>query len=77
MKNSSFFSLNARDWFKGLVVAIITAIITVVYNTIQAGTLLFDWKSIGFAALSAALAYILKNFLTNSNDQILKREPQN
>jgi hypothetical protein len=77
MKNSSFFSLNARDWFKGLVVAIITAVITLVYNTIQLGALSFDWKAIGFAAISAALAYILKNFITNSNDEILKREPEN
>jgi hypothetical protein len=73
--NSSLFTLNSKDWVKGLVVAVLTAIITVVYNTIQTGALLLDWKAISIAAISAALAYITKNLLTNSEDQILTKEP--
>ena len=42
--NSSFLTLNTRDFVKGLFIAVITAVITVVYTTIQTGTLSFDWK---------------------------------
>ena len=73
--NSSLFTLNSKDWIKGLVVAILTAVITVVYSTIQTGTLVLDWKAISIAGISAALAYITKNLLTNSNDEILTKEP--
>jgi flagellar biosynthesis protein FliQ len=73
--NSSFLTLNTRDFVKGLFIAVITAVITVVYTTIQTGTLSFDWKVISTTALSAALAYIMKNLLTNSNDQLLKKDP--
>jgi len=73
--NSSLFTLNSKDWTKGLVIAILTAIITVVYNTIQTGALVLDWKAISIAAISAALAYITKNLLTNSDDQLLTKEP--
>jgi flagellar biosynthesis protein FliQ len=73
--NSSFLTLNTRDFVKGLFIAVITAVITVVYTTIQTGTLSFDWKIISTTALSAALAYIMKNLFTNSNDQLLKKDP--
>ena len=73
--NSSFFTLNTRDFVKGLFIAVITAVITVVYTTIQTGTLSFDWKVISTTALTAALAYIMKNLFTNSNDQLLKKDP--
>jgi flagellar biosynthesis protein FliQ len=73
--NSLFLTLNTRDFVKGLFIAVITAVITVVYTTIQTGTLSFDWKVISTTALSAALAYIMKNLFTNSNDQLLKKDP--
>ena len=73
--DSSFLTLNTRDFVKGLFIAVITAVITVVYTTIQTGTLSFDWKTISTTALSAALAYIMKNLFTNSNDQLLKKDP--
>lgn len=73
--NSSLFTLNSKDFGKGLIVAVLTAVITVIYNTVQTGSLVFDWKSISVAALSAALAYITKNLFTNSQDQLLTKEP--
>jgi hypothetical protein len=72
---SSLFTLNKADFVKGLVIAVLTAVITAVYTTVQTGILTFDWKSISIAALSAALAYITKNLLTNSNDEFLKKDP--
>ena len=72
--NSAFLTLNSKDFLKGLVVAVITAVITIVYTSVQAGNLNFDWKAIGVTALSSALAYIMKNLFTNNNDQLLKKD---
>jgi len=72
--NSSIFTLNKADFIKGLIIAIITAVITLLYNTVQTGSLTFDWKAISTAAASAALAYIMKNLLTNSDNEFLKKE---
>jgi len=72
--NSSIFTLNKADFIKGLIIAVITAVITLLYNTVQTGSLTFDWKAISTAAASAALAYIMKNLLTNSSDEFLKKE---
>lgn len=57
------FTLQTRDAIKGLVIAVLTAVITVVYTSLEAGSLNFDWKAIGTTALTAALAYIMKNWL--------------
>lgn len=72
--NSTFLSLNKKDFIKGLVVAVLTAVISVLYSTIESGSLEFNIKSLVISALSAALAYIMKNALTNSEDQFLKKE---
>ena len=72
---SSIFTLNKLDFVKGLVIAVLTSVITIIYDTVQIGSLTFDWKAIYTAAASAALAYILKNLLTNSNDEFLKKDP--
>ena len=72
---SSIFTLNKVDFVKGLVIAVLTSVITIIYNTVQTGSITFDWTAITTAAASAALAYILKNLLTNSNDEFLKKDP--
>lgn len=61
---SKQFWLNYKDLLKGLLVATITAPITVIYTSVQAGTFTLDWKAIGLLALSGFLSYIVKNFLT-------------
>lgn len=72
--NSSFLALNTKDFLKGLIVAVLSAVVTILYSSLQAGDFVIDWKSIGMAALSAALAYVTKNFFTNSNNELLKKE---
>lgn len=71
---SPFLTLNSRDFIRGLFVAVLTAIVTFMYTSLQNESLTFDWKAIGMAALSSALAYIMKNLLTNSSDQLLETE---
>lgn len=59
---SKQFSINLRDIGKGLLLAIVTPVLTVIIDTLNSGTLTMNWKNILITALSAGLAYILKNF---------------
>ena len=75
---SLFLQLNLRDFFKGLVLAVLAAVITWAYEAVQAGTL-FDpasLKAVGMVALAAVLAYLVKNLLTNSQGEIATPEPK-
>ena len=73
---SKFLTLSAKDWIHGLLIAIITAVITFLYEAIAAGNPL-DLellKSVGMIALGAGLAYLIKKLGTNSAGEILKTE---
>lgn len=70
---AKFLRLNARDFFKGMIIAIIAAVITFLTNELQAGTTI-DLKRIGITALIAFLSYLVKNLFTNSKDEILTPE---
>lgn len=59
------FKLKLRDFLKGLLLTVMTAVLTVVQNSIVAGDVVFDWSNIGMVALSTAVAYLLKNLLTD------------
>jgi hypothetical protein len=72
--NSTFLNLNTTDFIKGLLMAVLSSVITIVYQTVEAGSLTFDWKAIGTMALTTALAYIMKNLLTNSAGKFLATE---
>lgn len=72
--NSTFLNLNVNDLVKGLAVAVLTSVLTIVYNTLQTGSLAFDWQAIATAALTSAIAYLMKNLLTNSEGKMLKKD---
>lgn len=73
---SNFMNLNLLDIFKGFFVSVIATVLTTVLNLIQNGSDLFslEWKSILSVALTAGLAYIVKNLLTNNKDEILSKD---
>ena len=71
---STFLNLNTNDFIKGLVMAVLSTVITIIYQTVEAGSLVFDWKSIGTMALTTALAYIMKNLFTNSTGSLFAAE---
>lgn len=60
--SSKRFSLSLNDFWRGLIMAIGGAVFQIVVDTIQQGSLTFDWKKIGTAALGAAVVYLSKNF---------------
>lgn len=75
---STLFTLNTRDFIKGLIVAIITPIVPIIQQSIAAGSLVFDWKIIGLAAAGGFVAYIVKNFFTDDTKVAIKTlEKQN
>jgi hypothetical protein len=71
---STFLTLNTADFIKGLIISVLSSVLTVVYQTVEAGSLVFDWKSIGTIALTSGLAYIMKNLFTNSTGKLFATE---
>lgn len=63
---SSIFSVNWKDVVKGLIIAILTPVLLIVQQSVDAGSLVFNWKAIGMAAVAGGVAYLLKNFFTPS-----------
>lgn len=76
MKLSIFGQLNWRDAINGFIVAFFAASLTGIINILDGGhlPLLPELKSAGIIGLTAGLSYLLKNVLTNSTGEILKKE---
>ena len=62
---SEKYSVNWRDAIKGLVVAVITAVLSTIYSGIEQGGDLADinYMSVLKIAVTAGIGYILKNWL--------------
>ena len=63
------YKLKLRDFLKGLLVSVMTAVLVVVQNSLDSGNLTFNWKAIAMSAIGAAVAYLLKNYFTNDVKQ--------
>lgn len=70
MKTSNFLSLNWLDLGKGLLMAVLTPVVVVIQQSIEAGVFTFDWKSIGLSAIAGGVAYLVKNFFTSSKPEV-------
>lgn len=74
---SKFMTLGWKDLIKGFIVAILGALITAVYQAIQAGAIEWTWvfwQPIVYTSIGAGLAYLIKNFFTNSEDKFAKTD---
>jgi len=73
---SPFLSINLLDIGKGVLIACFAGFLSVIYPVLQTGALpTVQNLSTGLTvALSAGLAYIAKNFFTNSQNKLLKGE---
>jgi hypothetical protein len=80
-KSSPLGKVNMSDWTKGLIVAVLTAVLTVIYDSVKNGvpTTWNAVKPVMVSALgiglTAGIAYVLKNLGTGANGQILTNEP--
>lgn len=63
---SKQFSLNFKDIAKAALVAVLTPVLVLVQQSIEAGSLTFDWKHLSMAAIGGGVAYLMKNFFTPS-----------
>ena len=65
------------DWLKGIVVSCGTVALMAIYNVIiESGTIsIADWKQYAKIGIMAIIAYLGKNFLTNSEGK-LASEPK-
>lgn len=61
---SGSYSLNVRDLIKGGVMAFLVPVITIISQSVNAGSLVFNWRAILIAAISGFVGYIIKNFLS-------------
>lgn len=64
MKSSPLYSLNKQDLLKGLLMAVLTPAVFIIEQSVNAGSLVFDWKTILMASLGGGISYIIKNFFT-------------
>lgn len=78
MNMAKFGTLIWSDVIKGVVVAVFTAALTALVPILQGGSFPSgaQLKTIGLAALAAGVAYLVKNMLTNSKDELFKTEPK-
>lgn len=68
---TKLWMLKMGDWERAFVIAIITAPLTIILQSVNAGSLVVNWKTILAAALSGGIAYILKNLGTGQNGNML------
>lgn len=68
---TKLWRVKLSDWERAFVVAIITAPLTIILQSVNAGSLVVNWKTILAAALSGGIAYILKNLGTGQNGNML------
>lgn len=76
MEKSEFLKLKRADFWKGLIVAVLTALLTGLSTAIAGATdfASFNWQSVVLASAGGFVAYMLKNLFTNSEGEILKTE---
>lgn len=67
---SKQFSLNARDFVRGAILAIITPVLAIITNSLDKGELTFNWKLIGVTAISAFIGYLVKNYFTPTRIEV-------
>lgn len=74
--NAKFLRINMDDVIRGFVVAVLSSILSSAVVILQAGNLptLAQMKTIALIGISSGVSYLVKNLLTNSNDQLFKTE---
>jgi hypothetical protein len=73
---SRFLRLNNIDFIRGLIVVILCAFITGLYQLVSNGGAI-NWltiKPVVIAAVGAGVSYLTKNLLTNSKGHFMKTE---
>lgn len=64
-------TIKFSDFWRGLIVAIATTPLSIIYESISKGQFALNWKSILSFAIIGGLGYILKNMGTGEGGKIL------
>ncbi len=76
LMKSKFLTLDMRDLLHGILIAFLTALLTGIIDILDNGAV-FTWvtiKPILIAGISAALSYLLKCLLSNSENRLFEAE---
>lgn len=71
---NGLLQLSKNDFIKGLVLAIIVAVLTWLMQVVGSDTFQFssvDWSQIAKVAVTSGIGYILKNLLTTNDGKVL------
>ncbi len=49
-------TVKISDWWRGLIVAIATTPLTIIYQSVSAGAFIFDWKAIIGPTMTGGIA---------------------
>lgn len=76
MKQQGLFSVNLQDGFKAVLMTVLTTLITSVYPIISAGGFptWIEFRPYLITSISAGIAYVIKNFLSNNNGKFAKAD---
>jgi len=74
--NSKFLKLKSKDFWKGLIVAVLMSAFTAAYEVVKDAQDLasFNWDTVILAGIAGLMAYLTKNLFTNSDGQPFKAE---
>jgi hypothetical protein len=72
MDKSKFLSLNAHDFVKGAIVAVLTPTLVLIQEILSDGLFDLDAKKLLAVGLSGFTAYLLKNFFEGKDAETVK-----
>jgi len=70
---SKLYSINLKDVAKGLIVAVLSAVLTWLLQALNAPGFDFyqmNYSEVGRVAFAAGIAYVVKNYLSNADGQV-------
>jgi len=78
MNIAKFGTLVWTDFVKAAFTAVLTAVLSALVPILQSGAIptAAQLKTIALAGIAAGVAYLAKNLLTNSKDELLRTEPK-
>ena len=72
---SKLGTVKLSDFWRGLIVAVLMAVLTVIYEAVQKGSLNISLNPVILAAIGAGVSYLLKNLSTGQGGKLLSNEP--
>lgn len=67
--NAQLFKLGWQDLVKGLIIAVLSAVLTILINQLQNGSI--DWNNVLNVVVIATMSYLLKQLSTDENGKTL------